>query len=239
MANFNTHLFVAASASGIAVTSLYNQQLIEPTDAPWLIFLGTLGGILPDIDSDNSRPLKLLFTTLATLVAILVFQTYKDQIILQTLFIIASSAFLIVRFPVLSVFKCLTVHRGVFHSVLSAGFFTLFTVCISQFASHCNIYFAWLNGLFVGFGFIVHLLLDELFSVDFANVQLKRSFGSAFKLFSLRYLSASFMMLCACIMLYQYTPAFPFQSQEALTMVNLALDASSSTLEKYFFKLSW
>jgi len=239
MANFNTHLFVAASASGIAVTSLYNQQLIELSDAPWLIFLGTLGGILPDIDSDNSRPLKLLFTALATLVAVLVFQVYKDQLILQTLFIFVSSAFLIVRFPLLSIFKSLTVHRGVFHSILSAVFFTFFTVCISRLAFQDNNYFAWLSGLFIGFGFIVHLLLDELFSVDLSNVQLKRSFGSAFKLFSLQNLSASFAMLCACILLYQYTPTFPFQSQEALTMVNLALDASSSTLEKYFFKLSW
>ncbi|MCK5353801.1 MAG: metal-dependent hydrolase [Methyloprofundus sp.] len=239
MANFNTHLFVAASASGIAVTGLYNKQLIEFLEAPWFIFLGTLGGLLPDIDADNSRPLKLLFAALATFSAVLIIMTYKDQTKLPALFILASSAFLTVRFPLLSIFKRLTVHRGVFHSVLSAVFFTLSTVCISQRGFHTTAHFSWLSGLLIGFGFIVHLLLDELFSVDLSNAQLKRSFGSAFKLFSLRYLSASFTMFCACIVLYHYAPTFPFLSQEALTMINLALDTSSSTFEKYFVKLNW
>lgn len=239
MANFNTHLFVAASASGIAVAGVYNKNLIELLDIPWFIFLGTVGGLLPDIDSDNSHPLKLLFNTLATLAAVLVILTYKDLYIMQYLFIIASSAFLIVRFPLLSIFKCLTVHRGVFHSLLSAVFFTLFTVFTSHTLFHSTIDFAWMSGLFIGFGFIIHLILDECYSVDLGNVQLKRSFGTAFKLFSLRYLHASLAMLIACALTSLYTPRFPFQHQEALTMINLALEASSSTFEKYFFKLSW
>ncbi len=41
---------------------------------------------------------------------------------------------------------------------------------------------AWSVGVFVGAGAIVHLLLDELYSVDLSNVRIKRSFGSALKL---------------------------------------------------------
>ncbi|NOQ13042.1 MAG: metal-dependent hydrolase [Methyloprofundus sp.] len=239
MANFNTHLFVAAGASGTAAATAYNNNLIELFYIPWFIFLGTVGGLLPDIDSDNSRPLKLLFNALAILAALIAILTYKDQYAMQYLFIIASGAFLIVRFPILAIFKSLTVHRGVFHSLLSAGFFTLLTVCISHTIFHSAIYFAWMSGLFVGFGFIIHLLLDELYSVDLSNAKFKRSFGTAFKLFSLRYLHASFAMFFACTLLYLHTPAFPFKNQKALTMINLALDASSSTLEKYFCKLAW
>lgn len=239
MANFNTHLFVAAGASGLAATTLYNKNLIDFLDTPWFVFLGTIGGLLPDIDADNSRPLKLLFTALSSLAALLVILNYKDQYIMQTLFIIASGAFFIVRIPLLKVFKYLTVHRGIFHSLLSAFFFTLLTVYIGHTLFQRTIHFSWTSGLFIGFGFIVHLILDEFYSVDLSNVQLKRSFGSAFKLFSLRYLSASFAMFCACALLYCYTPDFPFQRQEALTIINLALDASNSTLEKYFFKLDW
>ena len=239
MANFNTHLFVAASASITAAATTYSNNLIELLDIPWFIFLGTIGGLLPDIDSDHSRPLKLLFDALAILAALVTILTYKDQYEMQYLFIIASGAFFIVRFPVLSAFKSLTVHRGVFHSLLSATFFTLLTVCISHTVLHSSIYFAWMSGLFIGFGFTIHLILDECYSVDLSNAKFKRSFGTAFKLFSLRYLHASFAMFFACTLLYLHAPAFPFKNQKALTMINLALDASSSTLEKYFCKLAW
>jgi purine-nucleoside phosphorylase len=52
MANFNTHLFVAASASGIAAVTASNKEFFDLLDIPWFIFLGTMGGLLPDIDSN-------------------------------------------------------------------------------------------------------------------------------------------------------------------------------------------
>ncbi len=239
MANFNTHLIVAISASSITAIALYTQNILELLDIPWFIFLGMIGGLLPDIDSDHSRPLKLLFTALAMLVALFTTLIYKDQYILQLLFIIAGSAFIIVRYFILAIFKRFTVHRGVFHSLLAVAFFTLFTVYISHNIFHYSIHFSWMNGLFIGLGFIIHLSLDEIFSVDLANAQLKRSFGTALKLFSRQSLTASFVMLILCALLYFNTPTLPFEHQEAFTIVNLALDASNSTVEKYFFKLTW
>jgi hypothetical protein len=38
---------------------------------------------------------------------------------------------------------------------------------------------AWLCGTFVFLGFLTHLTLDELYSVDLRGVRVKRSFGSA------------------------------------------------------------
>jgi len=210
MANFNTHVFVAATASGIATITALNANLINLLDIPWFVFLGTVGGLLPDIDSDSSRPLKLLFNSLAALIAMLAILAFKEQYIFQHVFIIASSAFLIVRYPILSIFKYLTVHRGSIHSLLCAVFFTLLAVSLSYYLFKNSIRFSWLSGLFIGFGFIVHLLLDEFYSVDLGNAQLKRSFGTAFKLFSIRYLSASITLLIGCIALYIYTPVFPF-----------------------------
>ncbi len=239
MANFKTHLFVATSASGIMAIGLYHENLIEFLNIPWFVFLGTVGGLLPDIDSDNSRPLRILFNLLATLLAGLTVVTFKEQYSIQLIFIIAGGVFFMVRIPLLAVFKRLTVHRGVFHSLLSAVFFTFCTVYINYILFHSALKFAWMSGLFIGFGCIVHLVLDECYSVDLANIQLKRSFGSAFKLLSLRYWYASLAMFCACVALYIYIPVFPFRHQEALTMVNLVLDTTRSTVEKYFFKLSW
>jgi len=210
MANFNTHLFVAASASSFAAATLFNTNFIDLFDIPWFIFLGTIGGLLPDIDSDNSSPLKILFTSLATLISMLAILAYHGQYKVQHVFIIASCTFFLVRYPILALFKKATVHRGAFHSILSAVLFTLLTTFSVYYLLNTGIIFAWLSGLFIGFGFIVHLLLDELFSVDLGNVQLKRSFGTAFKLFSVRYLSASLGMFISCALLYLFTPEFPF-----------------------------
>lgn len=210
MANFNTHLFVAASASGIAAVTASNKEFFDLLDIPWFIFLGTMGGLLPDIDSDSSKPLHILFNSLGVFIAILAILAFKNQYLMQHVFIIAVGSFLIIRYPLLAAFKIMTVHRGVFHSLLSVAFFTLLTVCINFYIFTNNSQFSWLSGLFLGFGFIVHLLLDELYGVNLAGVRLKRSFGTAFKLFSWRYKAASLSMLSAAIVLYYFSPAYPF-----------------------------
>jgi len=210
MANFNTHLFVAASASGIAALTASNKEFFDLLDMPWFIFLGTMGGLLPDIDSDSSRPLHILFNSLATFIAILAILAYKDNYLMQHVFIIAVTAFLIVRFPILAIFKIMTVHRGAFHSLFAAAFFGLLTVCINFYVFTNSSQFSWLSGLFISFGFIVHLLLDELYSVNLAGATLKRSFGTAFKLFSWRYKLESFYLLSATIALFMLSPAYPY-----------------------------
>ena len=45
---------------------------------------------------------------------------------------------------------------------------------------------AWLSGLFLLLGFLLHLILDEMYSVDFTNRRIKRSFGSALKILDTR-----------------------------------------------------
>ncbi|MEZ9768649.1 hypothetical protein AB4328_13830 [Vibrio breoganii] len=61
MANFNTHLGTAALTSSLAATALLSAGHIVPITALWLILLGTIGGLLPDIDSDNSTSMSTLF----------------------------------------------------------------------------------------------------------------------------------------------------------------------------------
>ena len=61
MANFNTHVSAAFLGAGGAALLAINTQLINWLEAPWLVFLGTIGGLLPDIDSDNSKQVKTVF----------------------------------------------------------------------------------------------------------------------------------------------------------------------------------
>ncbi len=60
MANFNTHLFITSVAGTGAALVTLTIQLIANSNMPWLIFPAILGGLLPDIDANNSRPVKFL-----------------------------------------------------------------------------------------------------------------------------------------------------------------------------------
>ena len=51
MANFKTHVSVAAALSGVLATGFLAAGVAAPKDV-WLYFaMGTVGGVLPDIDA--------------------------------------------------------------------------------------------------------------------------------------------------------------------------------------------
>ncbi|TNE44688.1 MAG: hypothetical protein EP343_28930 [Deltaproteobacteria bacterium] len=91
------------------------------------------------------------------------------------------------------VFKTFTVHRGMLHSVPFAVVFAeVVFLFLQPFSFHERALLA-LAGLT---GALSHLILDEIYSVDFDNrklVRIKRSFGTAFKFWTSRYPAASAM----------------------------------------------
>jgi membrane-bound metal-dependent hydrolase YbcI (DUF457 family) len=207
MANFKTHVSIATAASSCAAVVTLKAQLVNLIDLPLLIFLGVVGGMLPDIDANNSKPVNLLFTVLALLGAAMGFSYFHAQHPAYPSLLFAAACYAVIRYAVLAVFNSLTQHRGVFHSLLAAVFFTLLMTCTSYYFWHWNVLHAWLNGLFVAFGFLVHLLLDECYSVDLSNKRLKKSFGTALKLFSYKNKNASLLMLLCTWLLWRVTPA--------------------------------
>lgn len=207
MANFKTHLSVSTVASTAAAGLAVNMQLIAYTHMPWFIFLGIVGGMLPDIDANNSRPVRLLFGLLAILGALAVLRAFKNSYATHQLLMIAAASYLLIRYGVSAMFNRFTEHRGVFHSLLAALFFALQTICVSHYFLHWNAIHAWLNGLFIATGFIIHLLLDELYSVDVSNSRMKKSFGTAMKLCSYRNITASALMMICTITLYWMAPS--------------------------------
>ncbi len=207
MANFNTHLSIAAAASTGAALICVNIHLIAVSDMPWLVFLGTVGGMLPDIDANNSRPVKLLFNVLALMGVATALQVFKSDYSSYQLLSIAAATYLLIRYGVFALFNNLTVHRGVFHSLLAAVFFALLMTCISYYFVHWDVLHAWLNGLFIALGFIVHLFLDEFYSVDLSNSRIKKSLGTALKLFSYTNVTASALLTICTLALYWMTPS--------------------------------
>ncbi len=207
MANFNVHLSVATTASSVVAVFGVNLNIVDVSHAPWLVFLGIIGGMLPDIDAVNSKPVRLLFNVLALLSATAVLSALKNYVEPYQLLLFAIGIYYLTRYLVLASLARFTVHRGIFHSVLALVFFSLLMVCVSDYAFRQNPIYAWLNGFFLGFGFLVHLLLDEIYSVDLSNRRIKKSFGTALKLINYKNLPSSALMMLLTIFFYWATPS--------------------------------
>ncbi|MGM8887925.1 metal-dependent hydrolase, partial [Psychrobacter sp. 1U2] len=65
MANFNTHLNVAFMVSGTLSLAVYKAGLVGDSGFLMCVALGTIGGLLPDLDSDHSTPIKLGFNIIS------------------------------------------------------------------------------------------------------------------------------------------------------------------------------
>lgn len=184
MAGFRMHITVSgitgAAVGAAAVTPLG----YPPETAVLAAALTTVGGMLPDLDSDSGVPVRELFSLAAAIVP-LVFLPRLIQMGLTREGVLAALIFgyVLVRYWARAVFKRLTVHRGMFHS-LPALLIAGLAVYLGYHSDHRPTRV--LLALGVMAGFLSHLVLDELYSVDLRGlkVRLNKFAGSAVKLFS-------------------------------------------------------
>lgn len=207
MADFHTHLSVAAVGSGLCSTLCLGAGIVSPNEVVMLWSAGTLGGILPDIDSDNSTAIRIIFTSLATLLAFFLMFNQAAHLSMLELCFLWLVSYLSVRYLLLTLFIQFIFHRGIFHSLLAGLFFCLTAVAISHHIFALNGLLAWLMGIFVFIGFLIHLTLDEFYSVDFMNKRLKQSAGTAFKLIDYNNKLTSSLMGLAVIIVFSLTPS--------------------------------
>lgn len=206
MANFNTHLGVAAVGSGMLATLCLQVGFVDAKDALLLSAAGTIGGILPDIDLHYSYPSRILFSVLGIIFAFLWVFSAENQLSILELWGAGLGIYLFIRYPVWALFNKFTVHRGVIHSVASAVLFCFLSAILSFHLFDKAPFISWLISLFVFLGFILHLLLDEMVSVDFMGHRLKRSFGTALKLVDTNEIVGSVLIIIAIIFCWFFTP---------------------------------
>jgi len=214
MANFNTHLNVAALLTGVSSASLVAAGHIELNTAIWLWFLGTIGGLLPDIDSDNSTSLDTIFNIFAFAVILIIMRymtsTYCGELSFVEVIAIPVVTYGVMKYGLRTIFERLTVHRGSCHSLL---FLVLCGLITTQIIANIDGIdsdkadsLAWLSGGFVFLGGFIHLMLDEMYSVDLRNIKIKRSFGTALKLVYLNSKLLALGMIIAVGVLWKTTP---------------------------------
>ncbi len=194
MANFNTHLAVAAVGSGLCATVALAGHAAPHNYLLTLTLAGTIGGILPDIDLDKAIPSRILFNALGAIGAFIALFSLAKQYSIAELWIVWLGVYLGVRYGGHRLFQDRTRHRGIFHSVLAGAFFMVLTAIIFDRVFGEPPALAWLTGLFVLIGFIIHLALDEIYSVDIEGAAIKKSFGTALKLFDYHSWRASGLM---------------------------------------------
>jgi LexA-binding, inner membrane-associated putative hydrolase len=211
MADFNTHLAVAAIGSGLCATVALAGHAAPPNYLLTLTLAGTIGGILPDIDLDKAIPARILFNALGAISAFVALFSLSRQYSIAELWIVWLGVYLAVRYGGHRLFLDRTHHRGVFHSILAGLFFMALTAVIFDRVFGEPPALAWLTGLFVLIGFIIHLALDEIYSVDIEGAAIKKSFGTALKLFDYRSWRASgFMGVAMVAMLAAAPPSHDF-----------------------------
>ncbi|MGP4789383.1 metal-dependent hydrolase [Psychrobacter sp. 1Y11] len=183
MANFNTHLNGAFAVSGIMALTVYKAGLIEDSGFLLCVALGTVGGLLPDLDSDNSTPIKLGFNMASFVFAFGLVMHWRDDLSLVALIALWLAGYGFMRYIVFNLFTSITVHRGIIHSVPYMAVLGLGMVSLSYYVLGNALTASWFFGLFLFGGAMVHLALDELYSVNLMGMRMKRSSGTAMKFY--------------------------------------------------------
>ncbi|NKN33080.1 metal-dependent hydrolase [Marichromatium bheemlicum] len=206
MANFHTHINVGIFVSGASVLGLHAAGLVEQGQTLTLFALGVGASLLPDVDSDTSRPVRAFFTVLGAGLAFAMTLPLVGQLLLFELALVWGGVFLCVRYGFFELFTRFTVHRGIWHSWLAAAVWSLATVNAAHWLLEHSARAAWVAGLMVAIGYFTHLLLDELYSVDLLNSRIKRSFGTALKPLSLNDPLSSLSLLALAVWLAWIAP---------------------------------
>lgn len=203
MAGFRMHAGVAAAASLTAATTL---APAHDGETATLALLGTVAGLLPDIDSDHSVPARLVFTSLAlaTAAALLLWLAAPFGWAQAAAGAVLGGLF--VRFVLCNIFARITEHRGLFHSLPAALLAGLATMAIALQWPGISQAFAWLAGGFVTGGYLLHLLLDEIYAVEWFAMRLRESFGTALTIFSFESWPAYLVMYVMVALAWQALP---------------------------------
>lgn len=184
MADFRTHISTS-TVIGIGYGAAGYLGLHAPLSTCLLAGgLCSIAGMLPDLDSDSGVPVREITSLAACVVPMLMMDRWQHLGFSHEMMVVAGGLlYFAIRFGVAEVFKRYTVHRGMWHSLPAAATAGLlaFLVCSCD-----DMTLRGYKAIAVVVGFLSHLVLDELWSIDVqrGRLRFKKSFGTAFKLWS-------------------------------------------------------
>jgi len=183
MADFKTHI-TASSILGVGYASIgYAMFDVAPAHALVSAALCSVAGMLPDLDSNSGIPQREMLSFVSVCIPMLMIDRFEQlHMDHEQMVFVAGVMYVLIRFGLGNLFKKFTKHRGMWHSIpaaLVAGMAT-FMICLTPDVQ-IRIFKAWA----VVVGFISHLVLDEVYAVNWQGKlpKAKRSFGTAMKFF--------------------------------------------------------
>lgn len=207
MANFTTHIAIGTIVSGALATLTLAADVVAPENLVAVTMAGVLGSVLPDIDLKDSRPSRALFSGLAVFFSFVVLFTFAHRFSVAELWILWLGTLFFVRYVVHFIFHRMSYHRGIYHSILAGLFFAFFTAMVYKHLLGRHEGVAWLAAGFMFVGYMVHLTLDEIYSVDVMDTRIKASFGTALKFYDGKHPGHSAAMALATVAVFLLTPS--------------------------------
>jgi hypothetical protein len=182
MAGYRTHITVSGAlgfgygAAGFALGGF------TPVQGALAGILTWFSGMLPDLDSDSGRPVREVFSLLAAFApfAMMPHLLAWSRGNHETATLLAVIVYVVIRYGGAGLLNRVSVHRGMFHSIpamIIAGEVAFLAFTSSTLGTRLLMS----GGVCVGF--FSHLVLDEIYSVEWSgvHVRLNKFAGSAVK----------------------------------------------------------
>jgi len=207
MANFPTHIAVGTIVSGALATVTLAADVVAPENLVAVTLAGVLGSVLPDIDLKDSRPSQALFAGLGVFFAFAVLFSLDNKYSVAEMLAMWLGTLLAVRYLARPFFHHMSYHRGIWHSLIAGLFCSFATAVIYYYLLGRHEGVSWLAAGFMMVGFLTHLALDEIYSVDVMDTRIKASFGTALKVADMRHPGHSIAMVAAAMFAFWLAPS--------------------------------
>ncbi len=188
MAGYRMHISVSGILGiGYGIGSTYVLGL-NPIQGALAGVLTWVAGMLPDLDSDTGKPIREVFGLLAAVVPIAMMGHLlnwgggREGAMLLGVILYA-----LIRYGAAFLLERVTVHRGMFHSI-PAMLIAAEATYLAYKSDAVLVKLMMAGG--VGLGFLSHLVLDEIYAVEWTGVRLRlnKATGSAVKLVGRKFL---------------------------------------------------
>ena len=230
MPGFHTHITVSTAVGiGYAVWGGTQYDLTVGTCA-LAGGLCAIAGVMPDLDSDSGVPSRETIGFAAAIVPMLVFNKLQVYgLTIEQMVLFGAPMYLLIRFGLGTIFKSASVHRGMFHSIPAAVIAGLIGYLVCDSGAHLVHNY---KAFAVGLGYLVHLVLDEIWSVEVqsGSARLKKSFGTALKFFGDN-TSSTMMTYCLLCLLLMFAANEQSQPTTPSAFARRHIDPNTQTVQ--------
>ncbi len=178
MGDYRQHITFAGSLGAVYAWGAYVAGGVHWLYGSVAAMLTTLSGLLPDLDHPIGVELKGFTGILGVLAALLAWLHVAPDEPFEVRLWAVVLAYIAIRHGLRRALARLMVHRGISHSL----------PCCAVWGALTYLYYPTANQTLrlvmaaaVLLGFLSHLILDEMFSVNLRGAKIKRSFGTALK----------------------------------------------------------